>query len=606
MPVITPMERARAALESGGRLPEALLPAPIAESWRRSLAHGLDPTAPPHDAVTSFADVGRRREAASALRALALAEMQTLHTQIAGSNFMIAFADAEGVVLDTLSDKAFAQSEAAAKIIPGSVWEERLRGSNALGLALTTQAPAAVYGREHFFVCDGALSCMAAPIVDPSGALVGLLDASCSNEARQQHTHALVKMAAVEIENGLMFRERRESFVLAFHPRAEFLDTLSAGLIAVSAAGEILSVNRAGAALLTGLPARAGADFASLFERRFGEALDEMLSGRVARLRDSAGSGVHMACRQIGHGARSAQRSQPKRATFVCDDPRLQASLADLPSALALHMPVHIFGETGVGKELMARQVHVASGRKGAFVAVNCGALPESLFVAELFGHERGAFPNARAEGSPGLAKRAEGGTLFLDEVGDIPSPAQAALLRFLDSGEARAVGAGAATKLDVQIVSATNRPLKELVEARQFRLDLMHRLDAFVIELPPLRKRLDFAEIVRALVQEIAPGAGIAEAAVARLARRTWPGNIRELRNVLQRALVQARMGYLDESAFADAPERVCPNCRDSLLDRRFCEEVAATHRACHGNVAETARKLGLSRTTIYKHLLR
>ena len=606
MPMIAPMERARAALESGRRLPEALLPAPIAESWRRSLACGLDPTATPREAVMAFAEVGRRREAAGNLRTLALAEMQTLRTQIAGAHFMIAFADAQGLVLDTLSDKAFADSEGGGKIIPGSVWGERERGSNALGLALATQAPAAVYGREHFFACDGALSCMAAPIVDPSGVLVGLLDASCANEARQQHTHALVKMAAVEIENGLMFQALGGSFLLAFHPRPEFLDTLSAGLVAVSPAGEVLSVNRAGAALLLGLPAHAGVEFASLFERRFGEALGEMLSGRVVRLRDGAGGGVHMACRQIGHILRRPARSPPARTAFVCGDPRIEASLGDLEAALAMKMPVHIFGETGVGKEWLARHVHEVSGRKGAFVAVNCGALPESLFVAELFGHERGAFTNARAEGSPGLARRADGGTLFLDEVGDIPAAAQSTLLRFLDSGEARAVGGGAAVRLDVQIVSATNRRLSELVEARQFRLDLLHRLDAFAINLPPLRARTDFTEIARSLVAELAPGAGIADAALARLARRAWPGNIRELRHVLQRALIRARMGYLDEDAFDDAPARVCPACRDSPLDRRFCEEIETTHRACAGNIAETARKLGISRTTVYKHLAR
>ncbi len=270
-------------------------------------------------------------------------------------------------------------------------------------------------------------------------------------------------------------------------------------------------------------------------------------------------------------------------------------------------MPVHIYGETGVGKELMARHVHEVSGRKGAFVAINCGALPEGLFVAELFGHERGAFTNARAEGAPGLVRQAHGGTLFLDEIGDTPAPAQTALLRFLDSGEARAVGASAGAKLDVQIVSATNRRLGELVEARQFRLDLVHRLNAFVIELPALRDRTDFAEIVRALVAEFAPGAAVTDAGVARLQRRAWPGNIRELRHALQRALIRAREGYLDEDSFEeDDSARGCPACRDSPLDRRFCEAIEATHRLCAGNVAETARRLGLSRTTIYKHLSR
>ncbi len=436
MQLLTPIDRARLALERGQRIPEAALPSAIAESWLRCLAFGLDPSASPQEVVTPFAEVARKRSDFDPLRGLALAEMQALHSQIAGSNFMIAFADAEGVVLDTLSDPVFADSAAGRDIIPGSMWREEARGTNALGLALATSAPAAVYGREHFFGSHGALSCMAAPIVDPRGELVGLLDASCANEARQQHTHALVRMAAVQIENSLIFQDRRESFILAFHPRGEFLDTLSAGLLATSADGEVLSVNRAGAALLAGLPAKSGANFAALFDRRFGDALSEMLNGGVVRIRDRAGSSVFMACRRIGltrarsiggqRSARAAERSQPK---FVCADPRIEASLAELDDALALRMPVHVFGETGVGKELMARHVHETSRRPGAFVAVNCGAIPESLFIAELFGHERGAFTNARAEGAPGLARQADRGTLFLDEVSDIPLAAQTALL---------------------------------------------------------------------------------------------------------------------------------------------------------------------------------
>ena len=492
MQPLTPVDRARLALERGQRIPEAALPQAIVESWRRCLEFGLDPNASPSEIVTPFAEVARKRSAFRMLRGLALAEMQALHSQIAGSNFMIAFADEDGVVLDTLSDQAFADSAAGRDIIPGSAWFESARGTNALGLALATSTPAAVYGREHFFSSHGALSCMAAPIVDPRGALVGLLDASCANEARQLHTHALVRMAAVQVENSLIFQDRPDSFILAFHPRGEFLDTLSAGLLATSTDGEVLSVNRAGAALLAGLPAKSGANFAALFDRRFGEALAEMLNGGIVRIRDCAGSSVFMACRRIGRaqagacrGAQKPARAAPK---FVASDPRVEASLKDLGEALALRMPVHLSGETGVGKELMARHVHDLTGRHGEFVAVNCGAVPETLFVAEVFGHERGAFTNARADGAAGLARQADRGTLFLDEVSEIPLAAQTALLRFLDSGEIRPVGGRGDLKLDVQIVSATNRSLSELVAARLFREDLMFRLNAYTIELPPLR----------------------------------------------------------------------------------------------------------------------
>jgi transcriptional regulator of acetoin/glycerol metabolism len=612
---LSPVDRARFALERGQRIPEAVLPGSIVESWRRCLDFGLDPTGSPSAVVTPFPDVARKRNASGALRSLALAEMQALHSQIAGSNFLIAFADAAGVVLDTLSDHVFADTDAGRAIIPGSVWLEGARGTNALALALAAGAPAAVYGREHFFASHGSLSCMAAPIVDPRGQLVGLLDASCANEARQQHTHALVRMAAVQVENSLIFQDRRESFILAFHPRGEFLDTLSAGLIATSADGEVLSVNRAGTALLAGLPARSGVGFAALFDRRFGLALTEMLNDGIVRIRDRAGSSVLMACRRIGlKRARSIAPSSPQSAdrqpTFVSSDPRVAGSIAELSEALALRMPVHIFGETGVGKELMARHAHDLTGRRGKFIALNCGAVPESLFVAELFGHERGAFTNARADGALGLARQADGGTLFLDEVSDIPLAAQTVLLRFLDSGEIRPVGGRADLRVDVQIVSAANRPLADLVQVRLFREDLMFRLNAYTIELPPLRTRTDFAEITRRLLTDLAPQASITEVAIAALSWRHWPGNIRELRHALQRALLRRKGETIDEDCLDESPSadptRSCPSCRASPIDRRFCEEIEAAHRLAGGNIAATARKLGLSRTTVYTHLRR
>ena len=616
---VSPLERARAALERGERVPETALPAAIAESWRRCVDLGLDPAHSPADVVAPFAEVARKRLEFHALRSLALAEMQALHAQIAGSNFMIAFADADGFVLDTLCDQVFANSAAGRKIIPGSIWSESARGTNALGLAAANASPAAVYGQEHFFASHGALSCMAAPIVDPGGELVGLIDASCANEVRQQHTHALVRMAAIQVENSLIFQARRESFILAFHPRGEFLNTLSAGLLETSTDGEILSVNRAGAALLAGLPAKCGADFSGLFDSRFGEALSLMLGGAVIRVRDRAGSNVFMACRQIGQTrarptigtrrAQSAQQIERPTADFLSTDPRIETALNDLGAALAMRMPVHIFGETGVGKELMARHVHDVSRRSGEFVAVNCGALPEALFVAELFGHERGAFTSARNEGARGLVRQADRGTLFLDEVSDIPLAAQTALLRFLDSGEIRPVGGRAGGRVDVQIVSATNRSLDELVAARQFRHDLLHRLNAFTIELPPLRTRTDFAKIARRIMAELEPQAVITDAAIETLARRPWPGNIRELRHTLQRALVRRRAGPIDADAFdglSAETVNVCPSCRASPLDRRFCEEIGAAYRASAGNIAATARQVGLSRTTVYKHLRR
>ncbi|MBZ9988921.1 sigma 54-interacting transcriptional regulator [Mesorhizobium sp. BH1-1-5] len=207
----------------------------------------------------------------------------------------------------------------------------------------------------------------------------------------------------------------------------------------------------------------------------------------------------------------------------------------------------------------------------------------------------------------PGLARLADRGTLFLDEVADIPLPAQTALLRFLDSMEVRAIGGQHTHRVDVQIVSATNRDLGEMIAGRSFRADLLYRLNAFTLHLPPLGARSDFALIVRHLMRKLAPDAAITDAAITALSLRKWPGNIRELQAALQRALVRGA-DYVDEGSFDDHPLQEetdsCPTCRGHPLDESRCRDIRRTYREASENISETTRRLGLSRTTVYKHL--
>lgn len=622
---VSGIERARRALESGQRFPTGTLPTSVAASWQRCRDSGLVPCAPPRDFVIPFTEVRQKRASNAALRRLALAEMQNLYAQIAGSNFLIAFADPNGVILDTVSDQHFADSRAGKTIIPGSVWSEAAGGTNALGIALLEKSPVAIYGREHYFSRYGQLSCLAAPILGSDGKIVGLLDASCSSEVRQQHTHALVKMAAATVEKGLIYQESAGRFIFAFHPRAEYLDTLSSGLVAVSREGTIASVNRPGQSLLAGLPALNGVHFEELFDGKFGVAIDNLLRGGVIRIRDRAGSSVYMVCRQIGtHGVASKRFLVPTCIAtkavaivreqvdvgFVCQDANLSRAMAGLESATRLRMPIHLHGETGTGKELMARHVHELSGRKGTFVPLNCGAVPEALFISEVFGHERGAFTDALRDGALGLARLADGGSLFLDEVSDIPLASQTALLRFLDSMEIRPIGGKTISKVDVQIISATNRDLTEMVANRQFRADLLYRLNAYSMKLPALRERQDFSIIVKRLMEELAPDAAITDAAIECLRSEDWPGNIRQLRGVLQHALVRRNMEFIDEDSFKglvtaiDTEGEVCDGCRGHPLSEHKCREIRSVYAATGRNFSETARTLGLSRTTVYKHV--
>jgi transcriptional regulator of acetoin/glycerol metabolism len=234
---------------------------------------------------------------------------------------------------------------------------------------------------------------------------------------------------------------------------------------------------------------------------------------------------------------------------------------------------------------------------------VNCGALPGELIEAELFGYVGGAFTGARREGSAGLIASADGGTLLLDEVRELPLPLQAALLRFLDDQTVRPVGATSSRSVDVLLLAATHADLEAEVAARRFRADLMYRLNTVRVDLPPLRERRDFSAAVRSTLAALDSAASITDDAIARLAKERWPGNFRELRSLLTRVLLQAdngaRITRTDVERWlpghTPAPASALQNAAGELVRREF--------ERC-GSVSQTARALGISRTTVYRHL--
>jgi len=281
--------------------------------------------------------------------------------------------------------------------------------------------------------------------------------------------------------------------------------------------------------------------------------------------------------------------------------------LADQVRRLAMHsLPVLISGESGAGKELVARAIHQQGPRRSRpFVAINVTALPRELVESELFGHERGAFTGAHARRLGAFAE-AEGGTLFLDEVGDLPIEAQPKLLRALDGYEVRRVGAaGGGRRADVRVVAATHAPLEQRVAAGEFRRDLFHRLECFVVRVPPLRERRgDVAAIARELLKQIASQVGarsLTPAAVGRLSVHDWPGNVRELRNVLCRAADASTRGKEIDAADVDRALRPHAPQRPTAATPEVARSLLRQH---DGNVSAAARAAGLPRTTFRKLL--
>jgi transcriptional regulator of acetoin/glycerol metabolism len=601
--------QAHGILRQSGTVPSNLLAAEIYESWLRCVALGLDSTRPPSVDLASPRVLRSEQEERVLLRGLALAEMRTLHDQIAGSNFLIAFATPEGLLLDIVADKSFADTPEAKNIRPGSLWSETLCGTNGIGTAAFLKRPVVVHGSEHYFPSFGSLTCAASPIFAPDGSLAGILDASSDCVSRQTHTAALVCMAATQIENGL-FRERHHRDILiAFHNRGEYLHTLTAGLIAVDDSGRILAANQAARILLHGLPTTPGRSFTDIFRTRFSSFMDEGRLRERQRLQDEVGSSFIATIEHPNVSPMLRAVARPRAAApitptpFISVDPVVAHVVRQTEAAAQRKMPILIRGETGTGKEQLARHAHAASGRSGPFVAVNCAALPDSLIEAELFGYGEGAFTGARKGGSAGLVKEADGGTLFLDEIGDMPVTLQAVLLRFLDDWTVRPVG-GAKRQVDVLLISATNADLGESIAKGRFRSDLLFRLNTLEVTLPPLAERSDFQAIAQHLLATIDARRTLSARLVEHLAKCAWPGNIRELRNVLSRLTLQTEDSVIDYPEAALIGGQHTEERRSGTLQGRHRAQVLSTYAETGNNVSETARRLGVSRNTIYRVL--
>ncbi len=295
----------------------------------------------------------------------------------------------------------------------------------------------------------------------------------------------------------------------------------------------------------------------------------------------------------------------------------MRALFAALDRAAKSEATVLLEGETGVGKDVTAESIHLESARRdGPFVVVDCGAIPENLLESELFGHERGAFTGADRT-RVGAFEAASGGTLLLDEVGELPPGLQPKFLRAIETGEVQPLGSTTRRPVDVRLIAATNRNLREDVNAKRFRPDLYYRLAVLVLRVPALRERLeDLPILVHALLESIGadrePAAAVqSDAFIAELARHSWPGNVRELRNYLERCLAFERPVPFEQATIAEAGQMIDPGKplraqRErwvAAFERRYLEALLARHE---GNITESARAAGLARGHFYRMLSR
>ncbi|WP_433768814.1 sigma-54-dependent Fis family transcriptional regulator [Pseudomonas putida] len=600
----------------------------IARSWLRCLEdYHLDPALTMAPTVLEHGRVLESRERLQQVLHIAGNEMTSLHQQLSGSGHAVLLTDARGVILNCVTAPTERKIFERAGLWLGADWSEACEGTNGIGTCLVERQALTIHRDEHFRGRHTGLTCSASPVFDPHGELLAVLDVSSArhdvSRQSQFHTMALVNLSAKMIESCYFLRYFENQWLLRFHLQAESVGLFSEGLLAFDGEGRICAVNQSALNLLG--HARGGLQGQPV-EAFFDCGLDELL-GR-ASLDASASWPLRT---RDGRRLFAALRGQPRRVPVplvpgpiveersqlsgIClGDAALQTDFRKALRVYERDVPLLINGETGSGKEAFAKAVHQASQRADkAFVALNCAAIPESLIESELFGYRGGSFTGARKEGMRGKLQQADGGTLFLDEIGDMPLALQTRLLRVLEDRQVVPIG-GEPQVINVRIISATHRNLLERVEEGSFREDLYYRLNGLEVALPALRERSDKSQLLDFLLTEEARGETVLidEPARQALLAFAWPGNVRQLRNVLRTlaALCDGgRIGLEDLPAMIRQarPPVVQPvDVEGSERPLDDAERLALLNALEHTrwHMTHTAQQLGVSRNTLYRKL--
>ncbi len=645
------LRRAHSTFLDKGRVPGGLLPKTIERSWNRCAELGI-----PADRIRdlnrlSDAEIGREHDRTSSLISHFTPVMEHLYQQIAHTHSMVILSDEDGMILHSIGDPDFISKAESVALQPGVSWAETLKGTNAIGTAIIERAAITVFAAQHYVTRNHFLTCSASPIFNPFGKMVGILDITGDYRSHQHHTMALVRMAVQMIESRLFAMQFPHDVLVSFHPDAHYLGSLSEGKLAFTADGEFITGNTVARQILA-----LESDYQGTFEDLFDLPFEQLLLRAkqqvhpILQTRLAIGKPVYLQVQQHNtgnillssrpqidkalatptHGA-VASRAHVMLDDLALGDERVDAAIAKAKKILGRDIPVLILGESGTGKEWLATAIHNSGPRARApFVAVNCAAIPEGLIESELFGYEEGAFTGAKRKGASGKIQQAHGGTLFLDEIGDMPLSLQARLLRVLQERAVVPLGSPKSIPVDVMIVCATNHKIRDQVTQGQFREDLYYRINGLSITLPPLRERGDLQQLVQKLVTSEAnfgENVVITPDVLDIFAHHPWPGNIRQMRNVIRTALALVDDGqgitlsclpddFLEEYQLNSSKNgdnfdqksvksiNSIPRFEPTSLENLEAKAIEAAIESHQGNISAAARQLGISRNTLYRKL--
>ena len=612
----------------------------ILASWRRCIdGHKLDPTVLRPAVIVEDGRLREHREAMEELLRTARFGVEALYSQISGLGYLLLLTDQNGITVDYIGDSAVSEEARSAGLHHGFDWSETLVGTNGVGTTIATGEALVVHKSDHFDATHIPLTCTAAPIFDAAGKLAAVLDVAAlmSPEEKSSQFLALqmVKNFAHRIETANLIRSCSRNWIVKLTSNRALAEVDTEYVLVLDSSGNITGFNNLGARLLAEEFATDWRNTAMFLGRPISDAFDceiDSLTRYVAshaierNVVRSRSSGRNLFIQVVppktirvlpSAMAEEDHKLHPALKAVAGEDAAIQKNLKKLARLLNTNMSILVNGETGTGKEYLAKAIHQSSARaRAAFVPVNCAALPENLIESELFGYEAGSFTGALDKGKKGLVREAHGGTLFLDEIGDMPLASQTRLLRVLAEREVTPIGGAKPTAVDMRVIAATHRDLLDLVKQGKFREDLYFRLNGATIALPALRDRSDLGWIVKQLLEKrpYADGTArsISAAALGVLSAYHWPGNIRELLNVIEFACAVASD---PEVGIDDLPDQVFTRAREAipgsvdLLPADMSEEAAILRQhlaQAQWNVSAAARLLGIDRTTLHRRMRR
>lgn len=607
----------------------------IRNSWARCSGYGLKAYREPEEPVLSdinFRDILQRNET---IRKIVTPELELLYEQIAGTNFMVAYADNNGVVLDSIQDHNFSAGEGGKTVIPGSVWTESQRGTNALGLVVQTQMPAIVTGRDHFFHKLNDLSCFAAPFFDHEENLLGVIDATSNTKARNEHTLALVKLASRNIENRLFAEQFKSSTLLVFHARQEYMMTTSAAMIAVDEYGFIQGATANAKLVLNGLDLVPVKHLGEVFETNFFDLIDNLRLHGVVSIRDRMGSAVFMKAQapiiqkdlksktsgsfkeryKIIEEGRSEQNFAPQasKAKFnkdnlIFEDEVLIKEILSSARAVSIGLPITILGERSSGKMALAKEVHHRAFGNIKLSIIDCSLLNYENFELYLYGKMgKVAFfesdPPVSREGKFGQAR---GGTILLKNAhmldlkikDDIASTIQ------YEQSQPNHIPSIKGWFLSGPLNWMEN---EEFASSVKFASAINGRS----FTAPNLTNRSDFRKIVLSVLARCSKIHHMSPTAMKILEQESWPGNFMQLDKAIRHAVSQSKGDVIREEIKEylkgplDEGLKPCSKCLGSPIKEKTCITIQRSWKETGGKVSLVARRLGISRNTVYKHII-